>query len=199
MRSMLIASLSVLFCSLFVGLNAQDTISDPATGESFPREVKIDYNGKQYDLAVTGVATRKKLFIKVYSIASYLQKGASKSKGDLQQAIMSDDNAKQVTMKWLRAVGPDKIQETYRESIHNAIPNAQGQVRNDIDKFLSFFNSGVNKGDTTVIKWLPGGYVEVDLNGNKVGSVVNKDLAAGLWNVWFGAKSPVNKEALLSQ
>ncbi|MFA6916903.1 MAG: chalcone isomerase family protein [Parachlamydiales bacterium] len=197
MKSMLIKFFSVFFCMFSLSLCAQGTLTDSATGESFPKDISISYNGKQYDLTATGVATRKKLFIKVYSIASYLQKGAAQTKSDTLKAILNDNNAKQVTMKWQREVGVDKIQETYRESLQKSLPNAQGQLKNDVGQFLSFFNQPVRKGDTTIIKWLPGGYIEVDFNGTKVGSVVNKDLAAGIWNVWFGEKSPVNRDNLL--
>lgn len=195
-----IISLFAVFCCMFsLSLQAQGNITDSATGESFPRDITINYNGKQYDLVTTGVSTRKKLFVKVYSIASYLQKGAAQNKSDVLQALLNDNNAKQVTMKWVRDVGVDKIQETYRESLSKSLPNAQGQLKNDINQFLSFFNTPVRKGDVTNIKWLPGGYIEVDLNGNKVGSLVNKDLAQGVWKVWFGDKSPVNRDNLISQ
>lgn len=184
-------------CLLSVGLYAQDNIVDNSTHETFPKEVSFESNGKQYQLQATGVATRKKLIVKVYSIASYLQKGAGG--GDILQAILSDDNAKQLTMKWVRDVGVDKVQEAYKESFHKVFSGQEyAALAGDINQFLQFFNENAHAGDEYILRWLPGGYVEVLINGKKVGSLTNKEFAKGLWNIWFGPKSVVNRNDLVS-
>lgn len=193
----------MLFTCLFAsGLNAQEnTVVDRSTRESFPSEVSFEANGKQYDLQATGVATRKKMIVKVYSVAHYLQKGISKSNyADKLQSIMSDDTAKQLSIKWLRDIGADKVQGGFEESFHKVL---QGQgyahLKGEINNFLQFFNQGVRKGDESVIRWLPGGYVEVLLNGTKVGSLTSADFAKALWSIWFGQNSVVNRNDLISQ
>lgn len=190
----------MMFCAaMFNGLSAEDSIVDSSTRESFPKEVSFDFNGKQYQLDATGVATRKKLIVKVYSIASYLQKGVAKPGADNLAAILSDENAKQLTMKWVRAVGGAQVQETYQESLHKVFSEeAYAQLKGVIDTFLTFFSAGAEKGDVFVLRWIPGGNVEVLINNKKVGSVTNAAFAKGLWNVWFGSKSVVNSQDLLS-
>lgn len=99
-----------------------ESIQDNSTQEIFPKEISFDYEGKHYDLIATGVATRKKLFFKVYSIAHYLQKNAVPENGSKLQKIMSDNNAKQLTMKWVRDVDNEKMKETLLDSFRNVLP-----------------------------------------------------------------------------
>lgn len=182
----------------FVTLNGEDTIVDKSTGESFPATVSFEANGKTYQLAATGVATRKKLIIKVYSIASYLQKGVPNAAGDGLSAIMSDDNAKQLTIKWVRGVGPDQVRESYQEAFHKVLSEQEyAQEKGVLDQFLQFFSAGANKGDEFVFRWIPGGTVDVLINSKKIGSITNKVVAKALWSVWFGEKSVVDRDLLL--
>ena len=187
----------ILSCfALFCAMTLHADVTDEATGISFPSEVSFDYEGKTYDLDITGVSTRKKLILKVYSVAHYLQKNAKGE--DRIEKILSDVNAKQLTIKWARNVPLDKIHAGYDESFKNAISNPTAEQQKNIDTFVSFFNQEANKGDTHVIRWIPGGIVEVEINGNKAGSITNIEFAKNLWNIWFGSKSVVNKDKLIS-
>lgn len=181
-------------------LQAVDMIKDNSTGEVFPREIAIDHEGKHYELEATGVTTRKKLVIKIYGLASYLQKNPQHLKQqDKYEAIFSDDNAKQITMKWVRDVSLENLQETYRESFRKVLTAQEyAQQQNDIEKYITFFTWGAHKGDEFINRWLPGGYVEVLINGNRVGSITNKAFAKGLWSIWFGNKSVVDRVQLTS-
>jgi hypothetical protein len=196
-----IFGLAVLCTSLCAfSLFGQDTMIDKNTQETFPLEVSFEAGGKQYQLEGTGVATRKKLIIKVYSIAHYLQKGAAKFPVDKAQAIMSDDNAKQLTMKWVRDVPVDKVKDAYQDSFHKVFPgDAYAKLGAEIDAFTKFFAQGAKKGDEYVLRWIPGGTIEVSINGQIVGSVTNKDFAKGLWSIWFGPNSIVDRNALMSR
>ena len=71
-------------------------------------------------------------------------------------------------------------------------------MQNQIETFVHFFNQPVQKGDEHILRWLPGGYVEVIINGNQVGSVTGQDFAKALWSIWFGSRSVVDRNALVS-
>ena len=189
-----------LFLSTFTfQLGAQETIKDNISGELFPKTVSFDHNGKQYHLEATGATTRKKLIIKVYSLAHYLQKKEGRNAGDRFQSILRDDVAKQFTMRWLHNVDVDKIQEAYQDGFRkNLSPDVYNRLQNEIDQFISFFNQPAKKGDEYILRWIPGGMVEVHMNGKKAGSVTNPDLARGLWSIWVGDKSIVNRDQLVS-
>lgn len=182
-------------CGLF-SLYAED-VSDSATGESFPKEVSFSHDGKDYQLEITGVATRKKLIVKVYSIASYLQKGSAGA--DKFQPFTQDDYAKQLTLKYVHDVNASKVTDAYQESLKNAFSASDyAQQKNDIDKYVQFFNRDVKKGDQQIIRWMPGGYIEVLINGQNAGNLTNKALAKAIWSVWFGDHSVVDRNKLVS-
>lgn len=184
-----------LFSSCY--LAAADEVTDKATGESFPSTISFNFEGKDYNLKATGVSTRKKLIIKVYSVAHYLQEGVESQ--DKLGAILSDANAKQLSIKWVRAVPLDKVLEGYQESFKNAIPDpAYTELQKQMTTYLGFFTQDVAKGDEHTLRWIPGGTIEVLINGNRAGIINNAAFAKGLWDVWFGAKSVVNRDSLMS-
>lgn len=199
MRMSLFMLFAVFFSTLSFQLQAQNEISDKSTGVLFPSQVTFDYNGKQYVLDATGVSTRKKFFINVYSVAHYLQKGNGSSETDKINQIMQDGKAKQLTIKWVHNVEADKIQSGYHESFQNALAGSNdAQLQNQIDQYIAFFNQDAKKGDEHILRWIPGGIIEVIINGNKAGTITNKDFARLLWSIWFGQKSVVNRDNLVS-
>jgi len=200
MKGAILTILSATFCLLTFRLEAQNVIKDEATGESFPSQVSFDYDGKTYQLDATGVAIRKKFFVKVYDIASYLQKGSAVSGGDKFDQILDDNKAKQLSIRWLHEGPLDKIKGSYQEAFQTVFNDSQrAQLQNQINTYTGMFTQDARKGDEYTIRWLPGGYVEVLINGNKVGSLKNAEFAKGLWSIWFGPNSVVNRDSLVSQ
>jgi hypothetical protein len=197
MKISLFKILSAFFCLSSLSLYADD-VRDSSTGVAFPSEITIEHAGKQYLLQATGVATRKKFFVKVYSVASYLQ-DASQNNGDKFSAIMNMDKAKQLTLKFVHDAPADKVQSGYQDSFHKVLSDAQyNQMQSQINTFVQFFNQDMQKGGEQVIRWFPDGYVEVLINGNKAGSLTNSELAKAIWNIWFGSNSVVDRDQLVS-
>jgi hypothetical protein len=194
----LILSFFLLFSTF--SLYADKELKDPGTGEVFPSEITIDHDGKTYKLGATGVATRKIFFIKIYSIASYLEGDKEKSGPDKMQTMMSDNGAKELDLKWVHDAPLNKLQSGFKESFDHSIPEQEiGKLRPDIDKFISLFTQDVKKGDEHILRWFPGGQVDVIVNGKTLGTINNPDFAKGLWTVWFGPKSVVNRDQLVAQ
>ncbi len=191
---------TLFFCFLSLCLYAEGEIRDNSTGVAFPKQISFEHDGKQFNLNATGVATRKKFFVKVYSVASYLQNVAEQAGSDKFQAFMQDDNAKQLTIIWVHDASAPQIQNGYRESFSKVLSESQyNQLQNEIEKFLRFFNRDAQKGNEHMLRWLPGGYVEVLINGKKVGSMTNPAFAQALWSIWFGPGSVVDRNNLVSQ
>lgn len=187
-----------LFCLAFLQISAQEETQTAVLTTDFPKEISFSHDNHEYHLSLTGVALRKKLIVKVYNVASYLQSDAPK--GDILNEIMQDSFAKQLTLKWVHDVDKNRVVNGYRESFENALSTTEkSQLQSEINQYLSFFQNDVKKGDVHVLRWLPGGYVEVLVNDQKVGSVTNPNFAKGLWSIWFGPKSVVNREQLISQ
>lgn len=192
--------MGVLSSCLFASqAQSEETIVDKSTGLNFPKEVSFEVDGKQFQLDATGVATRKKLIIKVYSIASYLQKGMKDAGGDKFERILSPDSTKQLTMKYVRDVSVNQIQDAFQDSFKRVFPHQEYvQMQGEIASFLHSFNQGIRKGDEYVLRWLPGGNIEVLINGKKTGGVQNEAFARGLWNIWFGRGAIVDRSELVS-
>lgn len=199
MKSSILKFFTLFLSFISLSLSAEDKIKDPLTGETFPLVVSFEHEGTQFHLQATGVSTRKKFFVKVYSVASYLQDGADTTGGDKFDLILQENKAKQLTLKWTHNASAKKVQEGYIESFKNTLSeNDYNQLQGDIKKYIQFFNLDVQKGDEHILRWLPGGYIEVLINGHKAGTLTNPIFAKGLWSIWFGAKSVVNRNNLTS-
>lgn len=185
----------ILGLALFASVAAENMV-DKNTGEEFPKEVTFTQNGKTYNLTGTGVATRKKFFVKVYSIASYIQNGA-KAGSDKYATLLQDDLAKQLTLKWVHVADAKRVVEGYNESFKNVLSDADfSRLKGEIDHFVQFFNHDIREGEEQVLRWLPGGDVEVLINGKSLGHIQDPAFAKGLWNIWFGPKSVVDRNQL---
>ncbi len=197
MKSIGIKLFTAVLCLAGLDVLAADTAVSSDTGMKFPKEVSFSYNGTDYDLSLTGVATRKKFFFKIYSIASYLQKGDVG--GSKIEAIMKPDKAKQLTLKWVRNVEGKRVQDGYRESLSKVFSEAESsELKTQINQFLGFFSGNVENGDEHEIRWIPGGVIQVLINGTNVGAIESEQFAKGLWSVWFGPNSVVDSSNLTS-
>jgi len=173
------------FCS------AQD-MTDSSTGKSFPAKVSFDFEGEQYNLSGTGVSTRKKFFVKVYSVASYIEDPDSVKGGDVFDNILNSKGAKQLSFQWVRNVPQNKVRQGYRDALGKHTSNAAHIV-----EFTDFFGD-VKSGDKHTIRWLPGGTITVSINGEEKGKMQNEEFAKAVWSVWFGSGSVVKRDRLVS-
>lgn len=183
-------SLFLLF-SLFASSGFSEIV-DEQTGQSFPSQVTFSFNGKDYTLDATGVATRKKFMFKVYSVASYLETG--EAEGEKFQKVMSPKLAKELRMIWVRNVDAARVQQGFKESLVKA-----GAPSAETAQFLRFFEGNVSKGDEISLRYIPGGTVEILMNGSSKGTIENEGFAKALWMVWFGPNSVVPREDLVSK
>lgn len=193
-----IQSSLILFAAMNNGLAAAETFKDPTSGVEFPSEVTVNEEGKDVTLSATGVDTRKKFFVKVYSIAHYMQDPIKGDKDELFAEIFTDGKPKQLTTKWIRGVDANKIRSEAMKSFQKIVPKDQlDQIQGDLDTYLGFYDADINAGDTHEVIWLPGGKVEVIVNGQKKGEITSDDFAKNLWSIWLGPKSIVNRDQMV--
>lgn len=166
--------------------------------ETFPSEISIDAEGKKYDLQLTGVSTRRKFGIKVYDVAHYLEKGASHGSGDKFEQILTDGKAKELYMKWVHAATPTQMKDGYLDSFKNSLSLSDHEkLLPKIQEYVGFFNERIKKGDVMVLRWLPGGHIQLLLNDKEMGRISDSAFAKALWSLWFGPKSVVNRDNLI--
>lgn len=198
MKKLSVFLFTLLFCGAALNLQAKEEITDKGSGEIFDRAATFSADGKNYDLQATGSALRRKFVVKVYAVTHYFQDGITFT-GDKFEQIINEDKAKQFTFKWLRGATVDQVQSGYLESFKAALSDADRQALDkDIKDFVGFYNQPVQKGDVHHVRWIPGGTIEVEVNGNKVGTIKNPTFAKALWSIWFGPKSVVNRDDLIA-
>lgn len=156
----------------------------------------MQYNGEDQTLEATGVSTRKKFFVKVYSVVHYMQDPQGKGRAAFKQ-ILDSDKTKELSFIWVRDVSSKKFKDGYKESFTKAMGRGKNQA--EVNKFLGFFKNPVRNGDKQVLIWFPDGTIEVLINGSSAGTIKNEAFAKGLWSIWFGKSSVVNKNDLVSR
>jgi len=179
---------------------AQEMVKEPSTGKSFPAEVKFSQGGKEYALTLTGVTVRKKFVFKVYGIAHYMQDPVKAGKEETFKSILADGKAKQLTMEFARTVSPTQAQDAYRDGFkENATSEELKAIQPTIDKFLKYFTNDVKENDRFTLRWLPGGTIVANIQGEEKPSLSNETFARVLWTIWFGTDSIVDREELIER
>ncbi len=198
LRPSALTAIAVLSCT--TAMFAQETVKENSTGKVFPATVTITQEGKSYSLALTGTAVRKKLIIKVYAIAHYMQDPPAGSAKDVFAGILTDGKAKQITMQFVREVGVDKIRTAYHDGFQdNAGKDEYAAITPFVDQFLGYFGSDVKEGDVFVLRWLPGGVVQAQVQGVEKPAITNSQFARVLWSIWLGEDAIVDREDLVSR
>ena len=194
------ATLVFLFPSLSGSAgDLRSPVVEPVTGILFPSEVRFSQDAEDYTLQLTGTAARTKWFFRVYAIAHYAQTlpGAGAFG---PQNVLTDGSAKQITIQYARNVPAQKITRILREDFElNTTPSEYREIATDVERMLAYFVHPVKKGDVFVMRWLSGGRVYLELNGQKLGEAKNGLFARTLWAIWLGEHSVVDPKALMAQ
>lgn len=179
---------------------SQETVQESSTGKSFPAEVSFSHDGVDYTLSVTGTAVRKKYAVaKVYGMAHYMQDAAKSSREEAFTAALTDGKAKQITMDFARDVGPDKIQDAYREGFKkNATAEELQEIQALVDQFAGYFDKDVKENEQYILRWLPGGVVLTTVQGQEKPAITSATFARVLWSIWLGKDSIVDRGKLVA-
>jgi hypothetical protein len=192
-------TLALLFASASL-LVAQETVKENSTGKSFPTTITVSHGGKNLQLALTGTTVRKKIVVKVYAIAHYMQDPPKGKESDVLAAVLTDGKAKQITMEFVREVGKEKIQGAYRDGFEeNATKDELKAIAPLVEQFVGYFTTDVKENDMFIVRWLPGGVVQAQVQGTEKPAITNATFARILWSIWFGEDSIVDREDLINR
>jgi len=173
------------------------TVKEKETGRSFESELK----GSKGTLVCIGTGCREKtwLAVDVYAAAHWVDAGAlSKElgawKGKSGAAVASDqkffdalakaDSEKRLRMLFVRSVAVKKIRDAFEESLLKSYKTLPAVAK----AFVALFQKDLKDGTTIELRSLPGGLIEVYLDG-KLTKKFAKDraFATAIWNIWFQA------------
>jgi len=168
-RLILAAALSLAAFSASAATVAGVTIEDTATA------------GGQ-NLVLNGAALRKKLIIKVYVGALYLQ-----SKQANTAAILGADAPRRQVMHFLYDVDKGKMSEAWTDGLADNTPNATAEVKTAFNS-LSSWMEDMKEGQRIVLTYVPGTGTTVEVNGKVKGTLAGKATADAILNTWIGPK-----------
>ncbi len=151
-------------------------------GKKLPDSITIG----EHKLVFNGAGLRKKLFIKVYAGALYLN---AKSKN--RAAVLAADEAMAVRMHFIyNGVGPDKLTEAWNEGFDAALGANKASQQKHIDAFNKLFTAEAKTDDIYEIAYLPGKGVQVIVNGKVIGTVNGGlEFKKAVFGIWLGEKS----------
>lgn len=191
--------------ALLAGTAQATEITEPASATRF--QTPLTYQGTPYVLVGTGL--RKKLFIKVYAMALYVDQNAAKqpfqslvnkAKGRPQDSDRAADFVawgrfgKLAVLHFLRDVDQGKIQEAYRDSLAGALSEqAAPELRQGAQAFVALFDKDMREGQDVRIATSDTGQITVEIAGVKKDGPKNPQLARAIWEIWLGPK-PISKE-----
>jgi hypothetical protein len=157
---------------------------EPRTGVSCPEQ------RDGMSLLGAGVRTKTFLKVKVYTICLYVSDATLA--GPLAQyrgrtadpafyrELATGDFPKQVVMTFVRDATADQV----RDGFYEALPTVD---RKRLDLFSSHFGAP-RKGDVYVIRWGPGGSLEVTAAGQPKPAIADKAFATAVFQIWLGEK-----------
>jgi chalcone isomerase-like protein len=197
---------SLIICFAFNGVSfANDERSEVNEDRQFPDNIIVDYNDEQLELNLTGMTIRKKFFMKIYSMAHYLEmssgvSGFSDSNDKIYENILQQKITKQISMVFLRTLKAEQIQKSLISGIKlNTNEEEYKQILPQLESFIRPITEDVNQSDEFVLRWYSNDTVVSTFQGEQISSIKDRTFARALWSIWFGRHSIVERSALIEQ
>ncbi len=195
----------VLSISLISVAHANDNQFETKDEKQFPHNIVVEHNNKQLDLFMTGLTIRRKYFLKIYSMAHYIEQqpdGLDSGISDdiIYKNILQNNGAKQISMVFLRSLTAQQIQKSLRSGIElNTNKQEYLQILPQIEEFMHAIDEDVKKNDEFIIRWFPDGSVISIFQDKKISAIKNDRFARTLWLIWFGDHSVVDRKSLIKE
>ncbi len=184
---------------------ADDEKSGNKLESNFSNNVVIDYNEQQFNLSLTGLTIRKKFFLKIYSMAHYIEMNPDVSTNEtsdkeIYNTILQHNGAKQISMKFMRSLTADQIKDSLLSGIVKNSDEAQfQQILPDVERFNRAISADVKENDEFVLRWLPDGTLVSLFQGQEISTIKNENFARILWSIWFSKDSVVDRKSLIEK
>lgn len=150
-------------------------------GVTVPDQITIDGT----TLHLNGMGVRKKLWIKVYVGALYLEHPNHSA-----NQILQDEGAKRMEMHFLTNKATKKrMDSAWDEGFEENNPETYGALKERVEQLKGFFGD-MKDGDVIAFTITPAGETKVELNGELKGTIPGKDFATALLRVWLGPEPP---------
>ena len=171
--------------AIFLALVAAPLTAAECIGVNLPD--RLEAAGQQ-PLTLNGMGVRKAtLFkVKVYAAGLYLTESSTDA-----QAIIDRDQARHLTLHFVREVDADDIREAWQEGFAANAGDRLGELGPRI-KALQAMMASFAEGDRLDFDYRPGQGTEVSINGLSQGRIQGADFGSALISIWLG--KPPNPE-----
>jgi hypothetical protein len=181
-----------------------EPVRETSTGQSFDSMRPVD--GRPY--ALLGAGVRKKLVVKVYAMALYVDaeearrafpalavRAGGRDHGRLtagdhaQQFVVWGSFGKLAVLHFVRTVDAEKIRDAFKEGLEEELSDkAPPELRAGAQAFLALFDRPLKEGEEILLRSSGDGRIEVEIAGQKKVGPVSPKLARAVWSIWLGAR-----------
>ncbi len=193
MRRLFVLSCLLLSAPLVLG---QDMILEEESEVEFPATVD---GASGVKLTCLGVSCREKtwLAVNVYAIAQYVDPAGARAAlerwnrqtgadvlddQDFFNALSAADCEKRLRLEFVYDVDAEAIRESFEVSLKTAL----GELSENANTFVAFFQDAVEEGHNYEIRSLPGGTIEAYQNGELLGTIrEDRRFAKAVWEIWL--------------
>lgn len=173
------------------GPMTQDESSAP------PEPVQAKVNSKPVKLVPTGSAFRKKFFVKVYKVESYIEEGA---KVRTAEELAASDCAKRLQLSMERTVAGAEMAAAFEEAIRRNYPAPAFEA--EVKQLTqSMRDHSADKGDRVSLTHIPGEGLHCLLPGKIDVVIKNPQFSRAVWDIYLGKNNLGDeiKKGLVSQ
>jgi len=164
-----------------------ETFRDNFSGFYFPYTLTVtSVDGVRHPMRATGSGGRKRLFIKIYAAAFYAEDSAYLGP-DPRKGLLEQDVARRIVFRFKRTASEERLQEVFDDAIGklwNGTPPAD--VVPEMNKFMSYFEGGIPKGQTLEFTYLPDKGLYTEVSGIAKPLISNPLIARRFWELWLG-------------
>jgi len=139
----------------------------------------VTFAGKT--LPLQGAGLRKRVFVKVYVGALYLEVGSSDP-----EEVVAADAAKVVRMHFLRDVDREAVLKTFREGFEKNSPAGAAAASEKLRQVEKAVPEEIKRGQVLVVAYVPGAGTSLGVEGGPQATAEGKPFADALFRNWLG-------------
>jgi hypothetical protein len=163
-------------------LLAADMVGVPGSSTKYPSEIEAAVGGKNVKMVLTGAAMRTRFLVNVYTIGSYVEKGAPVNSA---QTLVAADCAKRLHLVMERTVDGKDMAEAFRAAIR--MNHREPAFNDEVNTLVQFMRStSARKDDHILLTHVPGIGLHCSMAGKADFLIKNVQFAHAVWEIYLG-------------
>lgn len=135
-------------------------------------------------MSLNGAGVREKFWMDMYAGGLYLSNKSSNA-----NQIINADEAMAIRLHIVsKMITSKRMVDAVNEGFENSTNGNTGPLSSEINKFISFFEAEINKGDIFDIVYLPNSGVKVYKNKKELGTIQGMNFKKALFGIWLSDK-----------